>query len=144
MDVSLIKANKADEEFLLLLRKSTMVVHLEKAGLYLSDEEHISRVKIHFDKSFVIKNLEENIGVLKYIETKKIIDILQIQILPQYQGKGIASHILNQLISKAKKLEKEVHLKVLKENPARYLYERLGFTITDKDVYEFYMQLIPF
>ncbi|KAA1246278.1 N-acetyltransferase [Aquimarina sp. RZ0] len=132
MDISLIKARNEDKEFLLFLRKSTMVPHLEKADLYLSDEEHISRVEIYFDKSFVISYQEENIGLLKYIETEKIMTILQIQILLQYQGKGIASYILNQLITKAKKLEKEIHLKVLKENPARYLYERLGFnTICD-------------
>ena len=43
MSFELIQATEADKAFLLTLRKLTMVEHLEKAGLYLSDDEHALR-----------------------------------------------------------------------------------------------------
>ncbi len=36
---------------------------------------------------------------------------------------------------------KNVELAVLKANPVKLLYERLGFSITGEDDYEFYMEL---
>jgi len=140
MDIKLVKAKDSDTLFLLKLRKLTMVEYLKKAGLYLTDDQHLSRVKIHFNAAYIIKQLDEKVGLLKYIETKDAIEILQFQILPKYQGKGIGNYLLNDMIKLSGSLDKNILLKVLKENPARYLYERNGFCIIGEDQYEFHMQ----
>ena len=127
MDIELTKARDVDTNFLVQLRKLTMVEHLEKAGLYLSEEEHLSRVKIHFDSSFIVKQKEEQVGAIKYVETSNEIEILQLQILPNHQGKGIGKQLMNYMIQVSSSLNKDLILRVLKENPARYLYERFGF-----------------
>ncbi|MDH7446289.1 GNAT family N-acetyltransferase [Aquimarina sp. 2201CG14-23] len=142
MDVELVKAADVDIEFLFQLRKQTMVEHLENAGLYLSDKDHMSRVKFHFDGSYIVTQSNEKVGVLKYIKTDKTIEILQLQVLPEHQGKGIGKYLLEYMTSLSRSLNKELILKVLKENPARYLYERNGFNVIDEDQYEFHMKQV--
>ncbi|WP_299259222.1 GNAT family N-acetyltransferase [uncultured Aquimarina sp.] len=140
MNIKLIKAEEIDMVFLVKLRKLTMVEYLEKAGLYLTDDQHLSRVKIHFDAAYIVKQLDETVGLLKYIENKNTIEILQFQILPKYQGKGIGNYLLNYMIQLSVSLHKNILLKVLKKNPARHLYERNGFCIIGEDQYEFHME----
>ncbi|WP_299435792.1 GNAT family N-acetyltransferase [uncultured Aquimarina sp.] len=142
MDIELVKAKDEDGTFLFQLRKLTMLEHLEKAGLYLSEEEHLSRVKIHFNSSFIVKQKEEKVGVLKYVDTSNTIEILQLQILPNHQGRGIGKFLLNHMIQLSRSLNKKLILKVLKENPARHLYERCGFQTIGEDQYEFHMEFI--
>ena len=64
----------------------------------------------------------------------------RIQILPQFQGKGIASRLIDQLVSTAHESSIDVVLSVLKVNPARSLYERLGFIVVSEDAYSYEMQ----
>ncbi|MBG6133105.1 ribosomal protein S18 acetylase RimI-like enzyme [Aquimarina sp. EL_43] len=139
--LELIKAQESDKDFLFKLRKATMVEHLEEMGIFLSDEEHLSRIDFQYDNAYVILKSNQRAGVLKYIETEHAIEILQIQVLPEYQGHGIGKYVIKDLIETAKASNKDMVLKVLKENPARYLYERMGFKTVDEDKYEFHMQL---
>ncbi|WP_074409841.1 MULTISPECIES: GNAT family N-acetyltransferase [Aquimarina] len=139
--LELIKAQESDKDFLFKLRKVTMVEHLEEMGIFLSDEEHLSRIDFQYDNAYVILKSNQRAGVLKYIETEHAIEILQIQVLPEYQGHGIGKYVIKDIIETAKASNKDMVLKVLKENPARYLYERMGFKTVDEDKYEFHMQL---
>ncbi|GAA4276117.1 GNAT family N-acetyltransferase [Aquimarina mytili] len=141
MNIELVKAKETDRDFLLDLRISSMQEHLHTAGLYLSNEEHKSRVDVHFDASQIILKSSQRIGLLKSLETQDNIEILQLQILPEFQGMRIGKHIIDNIISRAKHESKKVTLKVLKENPAKHLYERLGFKVTGEDQHEFYMEV---
>ncbi len=143
LETKLIKAIKEDGDFLLNLRKQTMVEHLEKAGIYLSDEEHIARINKNFDDSYIITSIANRIGLLKFVEDDNRIEILQLQILPKHQGKGIGKQVLNKMIFKAEASNKVLFLKVLKENPAKHLYERIGFEVVGEDNHEFFMQKLP-
>ncbi|SEK80054.1 Acetyltransferase (GNAT) family protein [Aquimarina amphilecti] len=142
MNIELIKAKDEDIVFLLQLRKQTMIEHLEKAGLFLSEDQHLARVNFHFDSSYVIQLNESKVGVLKYLDTNGAIEILQLQILPEFQGKGIGKYLLNHIIQLSDDLNKVVRLKVLKENPAKFLYERNGFKIVGEDPFEFHMEFV--
>jgi ribosomal protein S18 acetylase RimI-like enzyme len=53
---------------------------------------------------------------------------LAMAVLPNYQGKGIGTHLLTQLLDTAKKHFPAVSLNVRANNPVVKLYERLGFT----------------
>ena len=139
--IDLIKAVERDKDFLVTLRKLTMTEHLEKQGIFLSDEEHMSRVNIHFENALIITKSDNRIGLLKYLETNDTIEILQIQVLPEYQGIGIGKYVLHQWIEKAKNVNKRLTLKVLKDNPARRLYEQLGFCVVGEEAEELVMSL---
>jgi ribosomal protein S18 acetylase RimI-like enzyme len=142
MDIELIKAQETDRDFLLLLRKITMQGHLEKAGFDLSEQAHIERINKHFDGSYLVLYSKQKIGLLKCVETGDNIEIIQLQILPDYQGKGIGKYLLTQQADKATQLRKKLTLNVLKENPAKLLYERNGFTIVGEDEHEYHMEYV--
>lgn len=53
----------------------------------------------------------------------------ELQLLPQFQRRGIGSVIIRQLQSEAKSRGVPLRLQVLRDNQARRLYERLGFIV---------------
>lgn len=57
---------------------------------------------------------------------------LSISLLPAYRGRGIGTALLSRLLSEAAQRFDAVSLSVTESNPARRLYERLGFIIFDK------------
>ncbi len=141
MSFELIQATEADKAFLLTLRKLTMVEHLEKAGLYLSDEEHTLRLNDNYECSYLILYSGEKVGTLKYRELTDKIEIMQLQIHPKFQGKGLGNKVMERVLGWSKDKHKKIELAVLKANPAKLLYQRLGFSITSEDDYEFYMEI---
>ena len=80
-----------------------------------------------------------------WIQTQKDLDTFnlgQIYLVPELQGKGIGSEIISRFLDDAKKFGKMPTLSVMKNNPARSLYERHGFRATREDDYKVYMQWI--
>src|SRR5579859_1567508 len=72
------------------------------------------------------------------VEEKKMSDLigdgipeLAIAVLPDYIGQGIGTQLMQHLLEAARKVYPAVMLSVRKSNPARYLYERMGFEIVD-------------
>jgi GNAT superfamily N-acetyltransferase len=64
----------------------------------------------------------------------------QIFIDAPFQRRGIGAGIIHRLIDRANRANQPVTLGVVKINPARHLYERLGFRITHEDDRKFYMR----
>ncbi|MFX8856526.1 GNAT family N-acetyltransferase [Acinetobacter baumannii] len=52
---------------------------------------------------------------------------------PQYQGSGIGSEVLGNLLVRWRSTGKKIVLRVLVNNPARRLYQRFGFSVTVED-----------
>jgi GNAT superfamily N-acetyltransferase len=77
--------------------------------LILKNKTPIGRLYIH-------QNFQEN-GI-------RIIDIAM---LPNWRNKGIGGSILEDILTKANQLNKPVSIHVESFNPAKHLYERLGF-----------------
>ncbi|GAC19283.1 GNAT family N-acetyltransferase [Paraglaciecola arctica] len=135
---TLVQATKADFDILLKLRLMTMATHLENAGLFLSEEQHKARVYEGYAHCFLIHCNHQIVGMLKYKELPNSIYIMQLQIFPAFQNKGVGRSVVTQLIQN--KQGKNIELTVLKDNPAKNLYERLGFIITGEDEHEYFMQ----
>ncbi|MCL1076654.1 GNAT family N-acetyltransferase [Parashewanella spongiae] len=131
------KATLSDRSYLLELRKSTMVKHLENSGQYLSEREHDIRLDDEYDCSHLAYFEGALIGTLKYKSTDTNIEIMQLQIAPEHQNKGFGKGIIEQIQDRAG--TKSVSLTVLKDNPALKLYLRLGFKIVGEDFYEYHM-----
>ncbi len=138
MSIELVQATEDDRSYLLNLRKITMVKHLEKAGLYLSESEHQLRLNDSYECSHLVILSSERIGALKYKEFSEKVVIMQIQIHPRFQGRRYGKSVMDQILESSK--PKTVELRVLKSNPAKQLYERLGLIVSDEYKYEFYME----
>lgn len=69
------------------------------------------------------------IGALSIAQHADHIFLYEIQILPEYQGRGLGSRIIKQQLEYAQKLHLPLRLQVLRENRAKQLYLRLGFSV---------------
>jgi ribosomal protein S18 acetylase RimI-like enzyme len=55
--------------------------------------------------------------------------LTDIEIVPEWRGRGLGTAIISAILAEARRRGLPVALQVLKGNPARRLYERLGFCI---------------
>jgi ribosomal protein S18 acetylase RimI-like enzyme len=63
-------------------------------------------------------------------------NVIDLALLPEHRGKGIGTQLLTDVLAEAAAAAKPVRMHVERFNPARRLYDRLGFyQIADKDVY---------
>ena len=63
-----------------------------------------------------------------------------IRIAPRWQGRGIGAALIRALIARATADGVPVELSVLRVNPARALYERLGFRVVEESETHFRMR----
>lgn len=81
------------------------------------------------------------IGVLSLQEQPTETFLALIEILPDYQGQGIGTAVIKDVIHTAHQHNRPVTLHVLKTNhPAHRLYQHLGFTITAETPTHFHMK----
>ncbi|ASD66818.1 GNAT family N-acetyltransferase [Pseudoalteromonas piscicida] len=140
-NIRFIKAKDSDFDYLVALRKATMVPHLENAGLFLTEAEHKARVLYELSSSHLIYVNEKRVGLAKFKQREHDYYLFQLQIEPQQQGKGLGAQVIKSLIETHSKLP--WILTVLKANPAKRLYEKLGFVQFDEDEYEFHYRREP-
>ena len=78
------------------------------------------------------------VGRLYVLRGAREIRIIDIALLPEYRGQGIGTRVLQELLEEADRAAKSVTIHVEVFNPARSLYDRLGFRLVeDKEVYLF-------
>jgi ribosomal protein S18 acetylase RimI-like enzyme len=82
-------------------------------------------------------------GWLQTIMEEDALFLGQIFVDRPFQRKGIGTEVMKRLIADANRADKAVRLSVAKINPARGLYERLGFQITHEDDRKLYMTRDP-
>lgn len=133
------KALETDIGYLLQLRKETMEEHLTNSGILPNEEDQLLRIKYLFNQAKIVVLNNQNAGLLKLDESENRIEIVQIQIDPKFQKRGLGQQIIKEVLKNAVAENKEVFLSVLKVNPAKELYERLGFKIIGENKSSFMM-----
>ncbi len=63
-----------------------------------------------------------------------------IYLAPKLHRRGIGTHLLQQLLDEGRERDLAVRLDTARINPARRLYERLGFTVVREDRFKVYME----
>ena len=78
---------------------------------------------------YLIKKNKDDIGRLYIHENyqENGVRIIDIALLPKWQKQGIGKSILEDILQKAKEIDRPVTIHVESFNPAKHLYERLGF-----------------
>jgi GNAT superfamily N-acetyltransferase len=69
------------------------------------------------------------------------LDLDQIYLAPEHQGKGVGTILVRDIICQAASAGPPLRLSTAKINPARRLYERLGFFVVREDEYKVYMEV---
>ncbi len=137
-------ATAADGEFLYQLHRAAMMEYVRQTWGW--DEEWQQRYFWqHFDPTAgqIVRFQGRDIGIVSIVEQPDCVFISEIEILPEYQRRGIGTAILRSTLDRARRLGKPVALQVLKVNPARALYERMGFTVCGETATHWQMQADP-
>ena len=130
-------ATSADIAFLIALRQSTMQAHFENAGLPYERETQRERVLADFGWAEIILCEGTPIGLVKLDKGDNPWHLHQIQLMPTMQGRGIGSRLMGDLLAEAAREGVAIELKVLKGNPAKGLYQRLGFVMVEERHHSF-------
>jgi len=127
---SLRPANHHDYDFLHHVHKATLKKYITQIWGWDENWQR-DHFRDHFDpaKRQIIVLNGNDIGAIGIEKREGDIFLAYIAILPDYQGQGIGTTLIRQLLSEAFEAGSAVVIHVLKGNPAKHLYERLGFTV---------------
>ena len=138
-----------DTNFLYQIYASTRVEEMARTGWDEATVEQFLRFQfnlqhIQYHQKFpnasfnIIYSGDRRAGRLYVDRGGKEIRIIDISLLPEFRGKGLGTRILNELIAEADAAGLPLRLSVKYDNPARHLYQRLGFINTgNAEVYYF-------
>jgi ribosomal protein S18 acetylase RimI-like enzyme len=141
LPVSRRLATEDDVPFLLTLREQTMDGHFRASGAEPSREQHLERVRVRFECAQIIEHEGRPAGLFKVARDGLDWQLIQIQLAPELQGRGIGERLITELIADARRAGAALSLHVLHANPARRLYERLGFRVVADGEHEYLMRL---
>ena len=80
------------------------------------------------------------VGLLRVSESESALFIDQVEIVPDYQGRGIGTALINDLLARGRPVE----LRLMKVNAdAGRLYERLGFRVISDNEKHYHMRAEP-
>lgn len=138
------QATEDDFDFLYRLHVATMREHV--AAVYGWDEAFQEK---HFKEKFdpahcrIVVVDGQDVGMVRAVEREGTLFISNIHVLPEYQNRGIGTAVLKDILRGAKERGLPLGLRVLRGNPARRLYERLGFAAVGQTETHTRMRLLP-
>lgn len=127
---SLKRATQEDRDFIYNLNKTNMEDYIIKTwGNWDEDWQRNFFSRESKEIKFQIIVVEgKNVGFVAFSRNKTSINIDEIQVLPEYQNKGIGTLLFSDVIANAQKEKIETTLRVLKVNfIAQKFYNKLGF-----------------
>lgn len=114
--------------------------------IYSWDEEDQAiktknEIKRNIDNMKIIEVNGKSIGITTFIKNEDCYRVGLIMIHPDYQNRGLATSIITNYINVAKSENKRIVIKTYKNNPAKKLYQRLGFKIYDTDETHIHLEI---
>ncbi len=137
--ISLRPATENDKSFIWEMRQLTMKEYVALAFGWNDDHEYAYAMD-KFDHIQIVESNGEKIGMIKSSEDETVIHLHQIQIKPNWANKGIGRWLIDNLIRTGKQKNKHVELHVLKTNPVKKLYDRIGFVVVDEEAHKYLMR----
>jgi GNAT superfamily N-acetyltransferase len=137
-------ATEADYEFLYALHSATMKEYVDAVWGW-DEVAQQDMFRQRFDPSqrqvIVVSGWDAGMLEVRWGETE--VFIANLLLAPAFQRRGIGAAILRDILDEADARGLPVLLRVLRGNPARRLYERLGFVVTEEAPERFYMRREP-
>ena len=122
-----------DFDFLFELKKQNFKWYVDKIWGW-NDDDQKQRLKqdlkehLQHKRIILLDNKEVGVYAIHTTENGDLF-INEISILKEYQNKGLGRKILEEQLKENQKKGIRTILQVFKENPAKSLYEKLGFKI---------------
>lgn len=138
------KCKYSDADYILKLKELCIKWYIEIIygwNTEVQREKTIHELQKHKDDMRILIKDGKDIGVTTFYEENNQYVVGLVMIHPEYKGEGLGSKIIKEYIDLAKKSNKKIKIKVYKENPAKRLYERLGFKIYNEDDTHLYLSI---
>ena len=141
MKYKLIKIKEKDYNFIYELKKNAYIKYVEEIWGWNEEfqkqkfKEFINKYK---EYTYLINLDNKNVGFYndEYLDNGDY-EVCNICIIAEYQGKGIGTEILKDVLEKNK--DKNIHIQYFKQNPVGKLYARLGFEPNGETEYHYKM-----
>jgi ribosomal protein S18 acetylase RimI-like enzyme len=129
--VTLQQAKTEHYDFALHLYLLGMRPYMEELNVWNEQQQRASFAAQWKQEEIRIISVDgKDVGWLQVADLPTEIRLQKFFVSPQFQRHGIGSEVLSNLLVTWRSTGKKIVLKVLKNNPARPLYERLGFSVT--------------
>ncbi|WP_246009580.1 GNAT family N-acetyltransferase [Brevibacillus fluminis] len=136
--------SQADEAFLYQLYEGSRAEELAAWGMDEATRDMFLRMQWNaqrqsYEQQFpgadhqIVLEDDNKIGKITTYRNEQQIRLVDLIILPAFQKRGIGTRLLQELQQEAMREDKPLFLSVLQINPAKRLYERLGFVVTGGD-----------
>jgi ribosomal protein S18 acetylase RimI-like enzyme len=136
--ITLRPAGSSDRDFLLQVYASTREEELQLVDWSADQKAAFVRMQFEAQDAYyrehyhpatldVVEVDGEHVGRLYVARWEDEIRIMDIALLPEGRGRGIGTTLIRGLLDEAAATGKRLSIHVEKHNPARRLYERLGF-----------------
>jgi ribosomal protein S18 acetylase RimI-like enzyme len=136
-------ATEEDFSWLWELKKQTMRPYVEQTWGPWDDgvQDIFFRQGFFPEKLQIVRVNDRDAGLLEVERDGRGIFLSRIEIAPEFQGRGLGTAIVRDLADEARRQRVPLQLQVLKVNPARRLYERLGLRVVGETSTHLQMQL---
>ena len=141
-EIELRQATVADTKFLWDVFRVSMKDYITQTRGEWNEQKEESQFRHQLDlpaaQVILSKNLE--VGFIMAPIKDNAREIHTICIVPEHQNRGIGTEVICSIIAEAGTQKMPLYLSVLKVNPARRLYERLGFEDIEETKHHFRMK----
>ncbi|MFN3648498.1 MAG: GNAT family N-acetyltransferase [Armatimonadota bacterium] len=122
-----------DYAFIYRLRRETLRRCLDELGM---PGEERGPFCARFDVTrhrLVYAGAQDPAGAISVLERERELHLTNLHLLPAYQGRGLGAALVREVQAQARATRRRVTTQVLKVNPARAFYERLGFRVEGEE-----------
>jgi len=136
------KITENDYEFIYVLKKNAYKIYVESNwGAWIEEDQrkyYKNFFETYKDKIYIIQIDGKDIGFYNddILENGNY-EVGNICIIPEYQGKGIGTQVMKDVLEKYK--DYDIEIQYFKQNPVGKLYERLGFVPNGETSFHYQM-----
>jgi GNAT superfamily N-acetyltransferase len=143
--LTLRRAAADDAEFAFRVLKETMRDYVVATwGTWWEDESRRETIEqVRLGKTKIVELDGTPIGIQLVERAKTHIQFVQLYIVKEFQPRGFGTQLLERLFAEARESNLPIRLRVLAVNPAKALYERLGFVVMERTPERYFMEWVP-
>ena len=113
-------------------------------GYWWEEESRLETVRqVSAGRTEIIEFNRVPIGVQLVDRPGTHIQLVQLYIAKEFQRRGFGAELLKRLLVEAGESNLPIRLRVLAVNPAKRLYERLGFVVIESTAERYFMEWRP-
>lgn len=134
MNITYRSATEKDYEFCKTLHHQGMRPYVEPLWGWKTDFQDSRYEKLWLPANLKIVRLDNrDIGYIEVTKSGEVVKLVNIFVIEELRGKGIGGLVVSDFIREHKDTAPKLTLNVLWNNPAKHLYERLGFTFVARE-----------